>query len=602
MAVTNFIRKILKRKIFVLGSIVVFIAVGYYGYNYFFSDKGAIRYVAATVGKGTLIVSVTGSGQVSAYNQIDVKPKVSGDIVYVGVKNGQEVKAGTLLVQLDASDAQKAVRDAETNLEAAKISLEKLKKPADQLSILQAENALSQAKESKQNAEDNLKKAYEDGFNVVSNAFLDLPDIMTKLYDILFGNSFEGSQVNIYYYADAVKIYDEKANQYRDDAYNAYQAARKAYDKNFDDYKTATRYSDTTQLEALIDESYDTVKAISESIKSANNLIQFYKDKLTERGLKPSPKADIALSDLNGYTGKTNTHLLNLLNIKNTINNSRDALASSNRSIAEKTEALAKLKAGADELDIRAQELAVKQRENALLDAQEKLSNYFIRAPFDGVIAKINAKRGDSVSAGTVVATLITKQRLAEISLNEVDVSKIKLGQKATLTFDAVEGLSISGEVVEIDSVGTVSQGVVTYTVKISFDTQDERVKPGMSVTAAIIVEAKPDVLLVPNSAIKSQGDTNYVEMPDESEVDTALANSGGVILKKPLRRQLIEIGAANDEFTEVISGLSPGDAVITRTIQPNQTQTQTLSAQSGFRIPGLPGGGGGFRGGGLGR
>jgi len=584
-------KQIIQHK-FITGVIIILIIAGvYFGYAKIFKNNGAVRYATAQVQKGTLIVSVSGSGQVSVSNQVDIKPKASGDIVYVGVKNGQEVKAGTLIAQLDARDAQKTVRDAETNLESAKLSLEKLKKPADTLSILQAENSLAQAKESKQKAEDDLKKAYDDGFNTIANAFLDLPTVIKGLHDILFSSDTGlggGNQWNIDYYADSVKTYDEKALQYKDDTSQSYQKARQEYDKNFTDYKTITRYSDPATIEGLINETYDTTKAIAEAVKSANNLIQFYQDKLTERNLKPAAISDTHLSTLNTYTGKTNTHLLNLLGIKNTIKNSRDTIVNADRSIAEKTESLTKLKAGADALDIQSSELAVKQRENALLDAKEKLADYFIRAPFDGVIAKVNAKKGDSVSSASILVTLITRQKLAEISLNEVDVAKIKVGQKATLTFDAVPDLTITGQVAEVDAVGTVSQGVVTYTVKISFDTQDDRVKPGMSVSAAIVTEAKPNVLLVPNSAIKSQGDMAYVEIfAGETQAP---------------RRQTVQIGLSNDTMTEVTNGLKEGDQVVTQTI------TQTAQSQSqqntGLRIPGLTGGGGGgFRGsGGTGR
>ena len=78
----------------------------------YFTFKGGgvtqIKYVFAAVEKGTIVTSITGSGQVSVSDQVDVKPKVSGDVIYVGVKNGQEVRAGTLLAQLDSKDAQKA--------------------------------------------------------------------------------------------------------------------------------------------------------------------------------------------------------------------------------------------------------------------------------------------------------------------------------------------------------------------------------------------------------------------------------------------------------------------------------------------------------------
>jgi len=624
-------KKILQHKLISGIILLLIIAGGYFGYQWLFGKKSTTQYVTAQVEKGTLIVSVSGSGQVSASNQVDIKPKVSGDVVYVNVKKGEEVKAGTLLVQLDNSDAQKAVRDAQTALETAKLELEELLQPADAYSLMQAENALIQAKDNltklkftqesnyqdaldaKQKAEDNLEKAYEDGFNDVANTFLDLPNIMSGLYDILFSSSFSSTQQNIDYYADAVKTYNEKALQYKTDTYNKYQIARKAYDQNFQDYKSASRFSEKNVIESLINQTYETVKSIAEAVKSANNLIQFYQDELIERNLKPQTLSNTHLSNLNTYTGKTNSHLSTLLSIQRTIQDNKEAklnaerdlaemdqnnpldLAAAERAIKEKEESLAKLKAGADELDIRAKKIAVQQKEDALITAQQNLADHYIRAPFDGVVADIKVKKGESVSSNPV-ATLITRQKIAEISLNEVDVAKVKIGQKTTLTFDAVPDLSLTGEVVEIDTLGTVTQGVVTYNIKIGFDTQDERVKPGMSVSAVIVTEVKPDVLLVPNSAIKSQGEMSYVEMPAESDVALATANPNGVVFKNPLRRQPVEIGLANDEFTEITDGLKEGDIIVTRTIQPTATQT-TQQQSGGLRIPGLnTGGGGGVR------
>ena len=102
------------------------------------------------------------------------------------------------------------------------------------------------------------------------------------------------------------------------------------------------------------------------------------------------------------------------------------------------------------------------------------------------------------------------------MSLNEVDIAQIKINQKATLTFDAIQDLTIAGTVLEVDSIGTTSQGVVTYGVTIGFDTQDQRIKSGMSASASIITNSKTDALLVPNSAIKSSGGSNYVQMPSD--------------------------------------------------------------------------------------
>ena len=202
----------------------------------------------------------------------------------------------------------------------------------------------------------------------------------------------------------------------------------------------------------------------------------------------------------------------------------------------------------------------------------------------------MNAKKGDSASAGAAIATLVTKQKISEISLNEIDAAKIKVGQKSTLTFDAVDGLSIDGKVTEIDAIGTVAQGVVTYNVKIAFDIQDDRVKPGMSASAAIITDAAQDVLLVPISAIKSQGETQYVEIFDQAIPRNK--NGQGIPSPVPPRQQIIETGLSNDTFVEIISGLKEGDQVVVRTINGSS------SSQSAQQAPSILGNIGGNRGG----
>ncbi len=613
-------------------SVIVALAIiggGYYGYTKFNNNSGEVRYVLAAIEKGTLITSISGSGQVSASNQVDVKPKVSGDVVYVGVKNGQEVKTGALLVQIDSREAQKILRDAQTALETVKLEQEELLQPVDAYSLMQAENALIQAEDNltklkftqesnyqkaldaKQKAEDNLKKAYEDGFNATANVFLDLPSIMAGLNDMLFANTLNSGQWNIDYYADAVKQHDGDALQYRDDSYKTYSTARDQYDQSFANYKLASRFSDQETIEKLISQTYEAVKIIAEAIKSANNLIQFYQDKLIERNLKPASLSDTYLSSLNTYTSKTNSQLSSLLGVKRNIQDSQEAIVNADRDIKEmnqnqpleiaaaertnreKEESLAKLKAEPDKLEVRAKQIAVQQKQEALLAAQQNLAEYYIRAPFDGVVAKVNAKKGESISSAGAAVTLITKQKIAEIPLNEVDIAKVKIGQKATLTFDAIEGLSITGEAADIDTFGTITQGVVTYQVKIVFDTQDERVKPGMSISAAIITNVKQNVLLVPNSAVKFSGGTNYVEMLDSAVPVSQLAASiGGITSKNSPKQQPIQIGLTNDSMTEVVDGLKESDQIVTQSIGANNTNTTQTQSQSstGFRIPGFGG------------
>ena len=588
----TFIKALARRKFLLIALVLLATGSGVWAYRRWRTPDAAARYLLGTVERGTLNVTVSGSGQVSAANLVEVKPKAAGDVLSVQVVAGQTVKSGAVIAQLDAGDALKAVRDAETSLASAKLSLEKLRRPADALSLLQAEHALLTAENSKQQARDDLTKAYEDGFNVVADAFLDLPDLMTSLHDILYDNTLDGSQWNLDYYVNAIKAYDEKVFQYRDAANAAYQTARTAYDKNFSGYKAASRFSERAEIEALIDETYETVKGVAEAVKSAANLIQFYVDTLAERRARPQTLSTTHLNSLNGHTGTTNSNLLSLLSIRNSVQSEKEAITAAERTIVERTAQLADLKAGTDPLDLQTQELAVRQREVALQDAREQLPDYTLRAPIDGVVAELNIKRGEAVSSGTVAVTMISLQQLAEITLNEVDVAAVQVGQKAILTFDAVEELSLTGMVAEIDTLGAVAQGVVSYAVKVTFDAQDPRIKPGMSVSVNIITATKVDVLLTPNAAVKNQGSSVYVEMPDAQEI-TAIGSATSIQLALPLRRQIVEVGLVNDESTEIVSGLEEGDRVITGSV-PSAGTVQTQNASGGFRIPGLPTGGGG--------
>lgn len=588
----NLIQKSFKHKKTSLLVVLLILILGYFGIKALGGSKTPTRYVLATVSKGTLITSVSGTGQVSASNQVDIKAKVSGDVVYANTAAlGQNIKAGTLLVQLDSSDARKSVRDAEANLESAQLSFKKLQQPVDRLSLLQAENSLVQAQENKQNTQDDLVRAYDNGLNAITSSFLDLPSIISGLHDMLYGFNFSTTQDNINYYTDVARKYDESALAYRNDADQSYQAARVLYDKNFDDYKSATRYSDTATIESLIAETYNTTKALADAIKNTTNLIQFYEDKLSEHNLNPNVLANTHLASLNSYTSKTNARLADLLTAENNIKNDKQTIIAADRSIAEKSASLDKLKAGTDPLDLQSQELSLKQKQNSLADAQENLVNCYIRAPFDGTLAKLDFKKGDSVSSGAVVATFITSQRLAATSLNEVDIAKIKVGQPVTLTFDAIDGLSIAGQVVEVDIIGTVSQGVVIYNVQIGFDTQDERVKPGMSFSAAIISNAKQDALIVPNSAVKTSGNVSYVLVPAEKQADVALNNIGGVVLEIAPKQQAVQIGLSNDSYTEIISGLQEGDQIITKTVTSSTKSTTTTTTPQSRNL--LQGGGG---------
>ncbi len=574
---------------------LVIIILGYWGFKHVTSASAETRYVTATAQNATIITAVTATGQVSSLTQIDLKPKASGDITYIGVTPGQSVKAGALIAKLDTTSAEKSVRDAQASLDSEKIAYQKLVQPADELSLTQAEDALAESQQTEQQAEDSLAKDYDDAFTAISNAFLDLPTSISGVQDTLYKINANG-QDNISYYANLVQDYAPTVTTYEANAADAYKTARVAYDQNFLDYKAVNRDSSTTTVENLLNETYATTRAISTAVKSSSDLFSFVKDQITANNKNIPPTLATYQTNLNSYTNTTNTNITDLLNSINAIKNDKNSIINDKLSVDEKNQSLIKLKAGADPLDLQSEQVSMTQRQNALLDAQQNLDDYYVTAPFDGIVASVAGKLNDSASSGTAIATLITTQKIATVSLNEIDAAKIQLGQKATLTFDAISGLSIAGTVSEIDSLGTVSQGVVTYSVQIAFDTQDNRIKSGMSVSAAIIIASKQDVLTVPNSAIKAQGNTSYVEVFDPPLVGSSSVQGAASSVAPQMKE--VQTGVSNTTLTEIVSGLTAGDQVVTRTIAASTGTTATAAPASATSLLG-GGRAGGFTGGG---
>lgn len=212
-----------------------------------------------------------------------------------------------------------------------------------------------------------------------------------------------------------------------------------------------------------------------------------------------------------------------------------------------------------DRWNRQTQEVVVKQRRIALAEAQEKLADYSIRAPFDGIVTGLDVEAGDSVSRDTVIASVITSDMKVVITLNEVDAARVTEGMSAELSLDALPGISVPGKVSKIATIGTISSNVVSYEAEIELDAQNASLKPGMSVTAEIVVAERKNALLVPNAALT--------------------VKEGKVTVKKigkntnaPSVTQEVKTGLTDDAFTEIISGLTEGESVVLQSASATKT------------------------------
>ncbi len=206
-----------------------------------------------------------------------------------------------------------------------------------------------------------------------------------------------------------------------------------------------------------------------------------------------------------------------------------------------------------------------------------------VKSPIDGTVNAVNIKNGDDLgrlssssnsSAPIVIGDLKTLK--AQVDVNEVDISEVVVGQKAILTFNAIEDFSLVGKVEKIDSLGTLSSSVVNYNVTIGFDDIDPRIKPEMTVSASIITDVKQNVLIIPNSSVKSQSGESYVEVLNNE--------------KDSLEKKVVEIGLSNDTNTEIISGLSEGEIIVTQKITSGISSTSGNSNGNSIRVPGMGG------------
>jgi macrolide-specific efflux system membrane fusion protein len=296
----------------------------------------------------------------------------------------------------------------------------------------------------------------------------------------------------------------------------------------------------------------------------------------TQVDLKPVVAGD-AINVINVYVKNDQkvkkNELIALLDTKDAQKSIRDAQLS--LSSAKNKYTQTKKTSTSTKYDRKAQEISLEGSQNNLSDAQAKLKDYSIRAPFDGIVTGLSVEVGDSVSRASVLATVITTDLIAKVALNEVDVSQVKVGDKTTMTFDALPGITATGKITKLDTIGTASQGVVSYNAEITFDSQVDLLKPEMSVAAAITTNVKQNVLVVPNSAVKSRNNQSYVET-----------------LKNGAPQQInVEVGSANNTETEIVNGIKNGEEIITQTIDPNIASATSQS--SGLRLPGLGGGGG---------
>src|SRR5438067_7947940 len=196
------------------------------------------------------------------------------------------------------------------------------------------------------------------------------------------------------------------------------------------------------------------------------------------------------------------------------------AQANYEQAVAQSDSARASERALAAQIDsnlaqLRVQEAALKsaraqvdQKTAALAQAQANLDYTTIRAPVDGVVVSRAVDVGQTVAASLQAPTLFTiaqdlTKMQVETSVDEADIGRVKLEDRASFTVDAFPGQPFVGIVTQIRKAAQIVQNVVTYTVVISVDNPGGRLLPGMTANVKLVYAEKPEVLKVPNAALR---------------------------------------------------------------------------------------------------
>lgn len=208
----------------------------------------------------------------------------------------------------------------------------------------------------------------------------------------------------------------------------------------------------------------------------------------------------------------------------------------------------------------------------------EKREDYVITAPISGTIVQKNYKALDtigssSMSSTTNLAVIYDMSKLTmDMSIDELDLSMIEVGQKVVITADSVSDTSFEGVVTKKSIVGSTSNGTTTYPVTIEIDGND-KLLPGMNVNAEIITESADDVLTVPLTAL-DRGNRVKVLTGEKTDLSTT-----SVAPEYEMRE--VTIGISDDNYVEITDGLSEGETVVIETIN---VSTDLFSSMMGMR------------------
>lgn len=536
---------------------VIIVAGG--GGTYMFLSKGENPKAAAQtaistvkVQKGNIRLSVSGTSQFATQNLQNITAPAAGTIKTMNLSRSQPVKLGDILIEISNITFESNLRDAKTKYESLKKELEDLLKQQQNLRIV----------------------APADGKLVLGNNF-DVGTAVNKTTKV--GTISVNSTLTVKLPFPIEEALQFKAGDPVDLAITGYSLTKTGKVQSVGkELKADASGNRLVDVEVVIDNdgTLDAGMEVSGSLY------------LNGRETKAKGNAKLEAIKTVAFLADTS--------------GSVSEMRKKNGDIVKAGELIAIIANDTLTESIAAKQLSVDQQKNTLDVAQQRVDDLTVRAPFDGVFSTDFANQRQNVLARFPIGAAVDQGAqfggvasldvmTLPIQVDELDLSSIKPGLKAEVSVDALSGRKFEGEVLQVSTVGTTTNGVSYYDAIVAVPNRDQVLKYGMTGTAEIIIQDKRNVLTLPVEALRIQrgGATVSVKKPDGTIEENVQ----------------IKLGVRSKTSVEVTEGLTEGDEVVVptrqRTPTGNQQQIDALRQQfqqggaGGGAIPGGGGGGG---------
>lgn len=569
----------LKSKKFWIITAVILLAGGFWGYSRYKKANQPPDYELATVQKGNLSQTVEATGKIESVNDLSLRFETAGTLDAVNVKEGQTVKTGQVLASLKLSELNAAVAAASANLnqKLAGATKEDIKyyeaamaaaKAAYEQSKIDAANSVASAEAALETAKNNLKLA-EGGENsqIVSHVYEDTVALLLSTLSVLDNTLSQADNI--------LGIDNTLANDSFETllaitnpgllpiANNQYSAAKA--EKNIARTKILplTALSSRTDVDAALAEAETALIKMNQLLVAVADVLNatLSGNNLTQTALETKK------STIETTRSAVTTNYTSIINQKQTIADAKnsystykiaydkalrdlnDAKSLQVTTVATKEAAYNQAVANLQSKTNAPREVDVAYYRAALSQAIANRDKAVLKAPIDGVVTKVNKKRGEFVSMSDVAIQLLSPHYEIEVDIPETDVSKIKVNDQASITLDAFgEDVKFTGKIINIEPASTEVQDVVYYRIRVTLDDTKEDVKPGMTANVAISTATRENILFIPARAVRTGTEGKFVRV---------LKNG------KEINRPVVLGMKGDNGLTEILEGLKEGEQVI---------------------------------------